>query len=54
MSKVWIFTAAEFMDRQSMDLVEKHLPLSNPISPHPFYIIVETSGSCDRHDKEVS
>eukprot|EP00731_Ephydatia_muelleri_P020564 Em0013g291a len=43
--------AVEFMDAASMQLVEKHLALCNPISPQPFYALVETSGSSDAHDK---
>ena len=45
--------AAEFMDDVCMKMVEKHLSLRNPLSPHPFYALVETSGSHDEHDKEV-
>ena len=37
-----------------MDVMEKELSLQNPLSPHPFYMLVETSGSHDDHDKEVS
>ena len=46
-------TAVEFMDSFSMHLVENHLHLQNPISSHPFYTLIETSGSHDQHDKEV-
>eukprot|EP00731_Ephydatia_muelleri_P020576 Em0013g303a len=46
-----ILSAVEFMDAASMQLVEKHLALCNPISPQPFYALVETSGSSDAHDK---
>jgi FAD/FMN-containing dehydrogenase len=48
-----ILSAVEFMDSECMEVVERHLPLQNPISPHPFYALVETSGSHDLHDKEV-
>lgn len=41
------------MDEESMHQVEKHLAMRNPISPYPFYVLVETSGSHDHHDKEV-
>ena len=47
-------TAVEFMDREVVDIVLTHLPLHNPLSSsHPFYVLVETSGSHDQHDKEV-
>ena len=36
-----------------MEIVEKHLRHRNPISAHPFYVLVETSGSHEPHDKEV-
>ena len=36
-----------------MEIVEKHLPHRNPISAHPFYVLVETSGSHESHDREV-
>ena len=48
-----LLPAVEFMDATSMNLVEKHLHLHNPISSHDFYTLVETSGSHDQHDKEV-
>ena len=41
------------MDETCMHLVEKNLAMRNPLSPHPFYALVETSGSHDQHDKEV-
>ena len=50
---VCVCAAVEFMDEASMKLVEKNLSLHNPLSPHPFYTLVETSGSHDQHDKEV-
>jgi FAD/FMN-containing dehydrogenase len=40
------------MDKESVAVVEKHIDLHNPLSPHPFYTLVETSGSHDQHDKE--
>ena len=46
-------TAVEFMDSACMHLVEHHLRLQNPISSHPFYTLIETSGSHDHHDEEV-
>ena len=46
-------SAFEFMDSCSMEIVEKHLPHHNPISAYPFYVLVETSGSHESHDREV-
>lgn len=40
------------MDGMCMKLVEKNLRLSNPISHAPFYVLVEVSGSDERHDQE--
>ena len=48
------YTAVEFMDGMCMEVVVEELALHNPLSPHPFYVLVETSGSHDQHDKEVS
>ena len=53
-SLVFINTAVEFMDDASVAVVEKHLDLHNPLTSHPFYTLVETSGSHDQHDKEVN
>lgn len=44
----------EFLDAKCMELVEKHLGYTRPIQPANFYTLVETSGSHDQHDKEVS
>ena len=44
--------AIEFMDSMCMKLVEKHLRLSNPIHSAPFYVLIEVSGSEERHDQE--
>jgi hypothetical protein len=50
-----ILSAVEFFDRASMDLVLKHLPgTRDPFEDqHPFYIVIETSGSNQTHDYEV-
>ncbi|KAL8047351.1 hypothetical protein ABFX02_08G235300 [Erythranthe guttata] len=50
-----ILSAFEFLDVSAMDLVLKHLdgirdPL--PSSKHNFYIVIETTGSMESHDKE--
>ena len=36
-----------------MDLVVKHLGYTRPIAASNFYVLIETSGSHDPHDKEV-
>ena len=46
--------ALEFMDWQSVDLVTKHTELRNPLERSPFYVLIETAGSNNRHDEEVS
>jgi D-2-hydroxyglutarate dehydrogenase len=48
-----ILSAVEFMDGEVLDIVVTQLPLHSPLSSsHPFYVLVETSGSHDQHDKE--
>lgn len=46
-------SAFEFLDSTNMSLVEKHTSLTNPISPQPLYLLIETSGSQESHDQEV-
>ncbi|XP_032804583.1 D-2-hydroxyglutarate dehydrogenase, mitochondrial isoform X1 [Petromyzon marinus] len=45
-------SAFEFLDEVCMWLVNTHLALANPVTEHPFYVLVETAGSCGRHDDE--
>ncbi|XP_066915161.1 D-2-hydroxyglutarate dehydrogenase, mitochondrial-like [Clytia hemisphaerica] len=47
-----ILSAFEFLDNHAMSTVKENLGYSNPISEHPFYVLVETSGSNDGHDAE--
>ncbi|NXR14273.1 D2HDH protein, partial [Semnornis frantzii] len=47
-----ILSAYEFMDEKCMELVERHLNLSNPVTGSPFYVLIETSGSNSTHDEE--
>ena len=47
------FSAFEFMDNDAMQTVAENLGYTNPIGEHPFYVLVETSGSNDVHDGEV-
>lgn len=47
-----ILSAFEFLDTDSMILVKQNLKLTSPIDDHPFYILIETSGSEGVHDKE--
>ncbi|KAG0201365.1 hypothetical protein BGX28_005790 [Mortierella sp. GBA30] len=50
-----ILSAFEFFDKASIDLVKQHLVAGNndPLeSPHPFYVLIETSGSNKDHDDE--
>ncbi|KAF9973151.1 hypothetical protein BGZ65_009418, partial [Modicella reniformis] len=50
-----ILSAFEFFDEASIGLVKKHLVAgrNDPLeSPHPFYVLIETSGSNKDHDSE--
>ncbi|KAI3451006.1 hypothetical protein Pfo_007671 [Paulownia fortunei] len=50
-----VLSAFEFLDINAMDLVLKHLDgLRHPLpsSEHNFYILIETTGSTESHDKE--
>ncbi|XP_065903226.1 D-2-hydroxyglutarate dehydrogenase, mitochondrial-like [Dysidea avara] len=47
-----VLSALEFMDWQSVDLVTKHTELRNPLERSPFYVLIETAGSNNRHDEE--
>ncbi|CAA0839247.1 D-2-hydroxyglutarate dehydrogenase-mitochondrial [Striga hermonthica] len=50
-----ILSAFEFLDINAMDLVLKHLDgLRDPLpsSRHNFYVLIETTGSMESHDKE--
>ncbi|CAI9603662.1 unnamed protein product [Staurois parvus] len=47
-----ILSACEFLDSECMKLVETHLNLTNPLPENAFYVLVETSGSCAKHDEE--
>nr|XP_039266939.1 D-2-hydroxyglutarate dehydrogenase, mitochondrial-like [Styela clava] len=45
-----ILSAIEFLDSSCMKEVGEQLGMPNPISEHPFYFLVETSGSNAAHD----
>ncbi|GMH24569.1 hypothetical protein Nepgr_026412 [Nepenthes gracilis] len=50
-----VLSAFELLDSQSMDLVLNHLEgVRNPLPPsvHNFYVLIETTGSDESHDKE--
>ncbi|KAK7079825.1 D-2-hydroxyglutarate dehydrogenase, mitochondrial [Halocaridina rubra] len=47
-----ILSSCEFIDSSSMQCVEENLKLKPPIEPHPFYMLIETSGSNSSHDEE--
>lgn len=55
-----ILSAFEFFDRTCLDLVLKHHPaVRDPLPPpesapaHPFYLLVETAGSNQEHDRSA-
>ncbi|KAG7163479.1 D-2-hydroxyglutarate dehydrogenase, mitochondrial-like isoform X2 [Homarus americanus] len=47
-----ILSSCEFIDQSSIECVEKNLKLKAPIGAHPFYMLIETSGSNGIHDEE--
>ncbi|KJE97011.1 D-2-hydroxyglutarate dehydrogenase [Capsaspora owczarzaki ATCC 30864] len=49
-----ILSACEFQDAPSLNLVLQYIPNTrNPLSAsHPFYVLIETSGSNETHDLE--
>lgn len=47
-----ILSACELMDAASMVVNKNNLDLDNPLSEQPFYVLLETHGSNDTHDKE--
>lgn len=50
-----VLSAFEFLDRNSLDLVLKHREASRDPLPNteaPFYVLLETSGSNETHDRE--
>lgn len=47
-----IMSAFELADASSLDTTLTHFKVPNPISDCPFYILIETSGSNERHDEE--
>ena len=52
-----ILSAFEFMDKDAFELVQGHStrPVKDPFEgKHPFYVLIETSGSKKDHDDEVS
>ncbi len=49
-----VCVAVEFLDSESMELVVRHLGYARPLPPNKFYTLIETGGSNDEHDKQVS
>lgn len=48
-----IVSAIEFLDGQSLNMVLTLPNKKNPFSQeYPFYMLIETSGSNEKHDKE--
>ncbi|XP_067006180.2 D-2-hydroxyglutarate dehydrogenase, mitochondrial isoform X2 [Anabrus simplex] len=47
-----ILSSCEMMDGSTMEAVTTNLQLRNPIGEHPFYVLLETSGSHGEHDEE--
>lgn len=47
-----ILSAVEVMDTPTMRMMGEHCNLHPPIGEHPFYLMIETSGSNEAHDLE--
>ncbi|XP_031343457.1 D-2-hydroxyglutarate dehydrogenase, mitochondrial-like isoform X2 [Photinus pyralis] len=47
-----ILSSCEMMDASSLDVVTSHLKLKSPLGEFPFYMVIETSGSNEKHDEE--
>ncbi|KAF5277755.1 hypothetical protein FQR65_LT03735 [Abscondita terminalis] len=47
-----ILSSCEMIDAQSLDVVTGHLKLKSPIDVYPYYMLIETSGSDEKHDEE--
>ncbi|XP_020519912.1 D-2-hydroxyglutarate dehydrogenase, mitochondrial isoform X2 [Amborella trichopoda] len=48
-----VLSAFEFLDCESMELVLSYLDgVRNPLPPSNFYVLIETTGSNESHDKE--
>jgi len=47
-----ILSAVELIDADSMTVNKNNMDLDNPLSEQPFYVLLETHGSNDTHDKE--
>lgn len=45
-----ILSAVEVMDAESMQIVNDHLHIKSPLDDYPFYLILETMGSNEKHD----
>ncbi|XP_017774347.1 PREDICTED: D-2-hydroxyglutarate dehydrogenase, mitochondrial-like [Nicrophorus vespilloides] len=47
-----ILSSFELIDALSLDVVTGHYKMQSPIPQFPFYILIETHGSCNEHDEE--
>jgi FAD/FMN-containing dehydrogenase len=47
-----ILSACEYMDKSAVESVTRNLNVRNPIGDFPFYMIIEASGSNEKHDEE--
>lgn len=47
-----ILSAVEVIDAPSLKLVDEFFNLQSPIGEYPYYLIIETSGSNEKHDFE--
>lgn len=47
-----ILSAVEVLDTPTMDFINTRLEKKSPIGNFPFYLLLETSGSHQKHDEE--
>ncbi|KAF2905733.1 hypothetical protein ILUMI_00446 [Ignelater luminosus] len=47
-----ILSSCEMIDAKSLDVSTGHCQLKSPIKEFPFYMLIETSGSNNKHDEE--
>lgn len=47
-----ILSALEVMDAATVEMVSEYTDLYSPIGEYPFYLLIETSGSDEKHDYE--
>ena len=47
-----MLSAFEFLDHGCIESLRGNLGMTSPLTEHPFYVVIETSGSNAAHDEE--